>query len=67
MEKQLEDFIIANWDKTEFGKKYDLITEDGQMVSQQYPTSIGPIDILAKDKSTGNYVVIELKKKIHPA
>ena len=25
MEKQLEDFIIANWDKTEFGQKYDLI------------------------------------------
>ena len=24
MEKQLEDFIIANWDQTEFGKKYDL-------------------------------------------
>ncbi len=24
MEKQLEDFIIQNWEKTELGKKYDL-------------------------------------------
>ena len=25
MESQLEDFLIENWDKTELGKKYDLI------------------------------------------
>ena len=62
MEKQLEDFIIANWNKTEFGKKYDLIYEEGELISQQFPTSIGRIDILAKDKKDKNYVVIELKK-----
>ena len=50
-EKQLEDFIIENWDRTEFGKKYDLI------ISQQYPTFL-----FFKDKKTKNYVVIELKK-----
>ena len=62
LEKQLEDFIIENWDRTEFGKKYDLIEEEGRVISQQYPTSIGRIDILATDKKTKNYVVIELKK-----
>jgi len=62
MEKQLEDFIIENWNKTEFGKKYDLIEEDGELISQQFKTDIGFIDILAKDKKTKNYVVIELKK-----
>ena len=46
MEKQLEDFIISNWENTEFGMKYDLIYEDGVLVSQQYRTSIGKIDIL---------------------
>ena len=61
MEKQLEDFIIENWNKTEFGKKYDLIEEDGELISQQFKTDIGFIDILAKDKKTKNYVVIELK------
>ena len=62
MEKQLEDFIIENWDTTEFGKKYDLLIEDGEVISQQYQTDIGRIDILARDKITKNYVVIELKK-----
>ena len=62
MEKQLEDFIIENWDTTEFGKKYDLLIEDGEVISQQYQTDIGRIDILARDKVTKNYVVIELKK-----
>lgn len=62
MEKQLEDFLIQNWPHTELGKKYDLIIEEGELKSQQYRTDIGPIDILAKDKETGNFVVIELKK-----
>ena len=62
MESQLEDFIIQNWDETEFGKKYDLIYEDGELKSQQYRRNIGRIDILAKDKADGAYVVIELKR-----
>jgi restriction system protein len=62
MEKQLEDFIIHNWPNTELGEKYDLIIEEGDLLSQQYKTDIGPIDILAKDKKTGSYVVIELKR-----
>lgn len=62
MEQQLEDFIIENWEKTELGKRYDLIYEEGTLKSQQYITDIGRIDILARDKESGNYVVIELKK-----
>jgi len=62
MEKQLEEFIIENWNESEFGKTLDLIYEDGVLKSQQYKTDIGIIDILAKDKSTGSYVVIELKR-----
>lgn len=62
IEKQLEDFIIYNWDKTELGKKYELIVEDGELISQQFRTDTGPIDILAREKSTKSYVVIELKK-----
>ena len=62
MEKQLEDFLIENWDKTELGQKYELITNDDGLVSQQYKTEIGIIDILAKDKKDGKYVIIELKK-----
>jgi hypothetical protein len=62
MEKQLEDFIIENWEQTHLGHDMELIYEEGALKSQQYRTDIGPIDILAKDKKTGSYVVIELKK-----
>ena len=54
--------LVQQAKNTEFGKKYDLIEEEGRVISQQYPTSIGKIDILAKDKKTKSYVVIELKK-----
>jgi restriction system protein len=54
--------LIENWDKTELGKKYELIEEDGELASQQYPTTVGRIDILVRDKKTKQYVVIELKK-----
>lgn len=63
MERQLEDFLIANWDKTIFNKEYDLIYGEGDdLLSQQYQTSIGPIDILVKAKDGSGYLVIELKK-----
>ncbi len=61
MEKQLEDFIIENWENTKLGEELELIYERS-LVSQQYWTDIGPIDILAKRKKGGNHVVIELKK-----
>ena len=62
MESQLEDFLIENWDKTELGKRYDLIVEDGDLKSQQYRTGIGVIDILVQEKESKQLVVIELKK-----
>jgi len=62
MEKQLEDFLIANWDKTIFGKKYDLIYKEGDLLSQQYETTVGLIDILAISKNKDEYLIIELKK-----
>lgn len=62
MEAQLEDFLIHNWDETDLGKTYDLIYEDGELISQQYKTDIGRIDILARNKATGSHVVVELKR-----
>lgn len=62
MEKQLEDFIVENWESTKLGKELDLIYEEGSLKSQQFRADIGPIDILAKDKKSGEFVVIELKK-----
>ena len=63
MEKHLEEFLIANWNNTIFGAKYQLLYDDGnELISQQYPTDIGFIDILAKSKDDKEYLIIELKK-----
>lgn len=62
LEKYFEDFLIGNWESTELGKKYDLLYNEDDLISQQYQTDIGIIDILVKEKDTGNYVVIELKR-----
>jgi hypothetical protein len=62
IEKHLEDFLIANWEKTDLGKRYELIEEDGVPVSQQFRTDVGYIDLLVRDRKSKEYVVIELKK-----
>lgn len=56
-EKTLEDNIEKNFE--EFGKHIGINLE---FVGRQYSTTVGPIDLLARDKKTGQYVVIELKK-----
>src|SRR5207244_1345898 len=62
MEKHFEDFLIRNWESTELGEKCEFIVEDGDFLSQQYPTDIGKIDLLVRDKKSKGYIVIELKK-----
>jgi RecB family endonuclease NucS len=62
LEKYLQEFIFTNWNKLNFKESLELY-DDGQGNSaEQYPTSVGYIDILAKDKDNGEFVVIELKK-----
>lgn len=62
LESQLEEFLIENWGSTPFGQNLELIYTDGELVSQQFQTDIGRIDLLVKDKKTGSYVVVELKR-----
>jgi restriction system protein len=62
LEKHLEDFLVANWEQTELGKTWDIYTEEGEKVGQQYPTDVGPIDLLAISKDKKKLLVIELKR-----
>lgn len=61
LEAYLENFIIRNWQSIDFGEDLELFIDDEGVPAQQYPTSEGFIDILAKD-SDNNFVVIELKR-----
>ena len=56
-EKMLEDAIHAN-----FGAFANFIKQPLEFLARQYETTVGPMDILARDRKTGEYVVIELKK-----
>ena len=56
-EKMLEDAIEAN-----FSSFATFVKRPLEFLGRQYETTVGPIDILARDKKTGGYVVIELKK-----
>lgn len=62
LEKHLEHFLVENWSKTELGTTYDIYTEEGQLVGQQYPSDTGPIDILAISKDKKTLLVVELKR-----
>lgn len=62
LEKHLEHFLVENWSKTELGKQYDIYTEGGQIVGQQFRSDTGPIDILAISKDKKTLLVVELKR-----
>jgi hypothetical protein len=62
LEKQLEDFIVNNWEISGFGKKYDIYEKDGEKIGRQYQTITGPCDILAISKDKKEFLIIELKK-----
>jgi hypothetical protein len=55
LETELENYIVNNWNKVDFGDKLKLI-------GRQYSTPVGIIDLLCQEKDDGDYVIIELKK-----
>lgn len=64
LEKQLEEFLIENWQATPLAKDWVLYnTPEDPEAGNQYPTEIGRIDILARHKREPRYLVIELKRQ----
>ncbi|NLF07369.1 MAG: DUF1016 family protein [Pirellulaceae bacterium] len=61
LEKYLEEFIVGNFSSI-FKGQYVLYEESEDVDGQQYPTDIGPIDILAIEPKSNSFVVMELKK-----
>lgn len=61
LEKYLQEFIVSNWDRTPLAKTLDIYLEDEEK-AVEFNTGVGEIDILARDRAKGDWVVIELKK-----
>jgi restriction system protein len=63
LEKHLQDFLIANWSRTELGQRYDLYCDDdGNVTAKEFMTDVGRIDILAISKDKNEILVVELKR-----
>jgi hypothetical protein len=63
LERQLEAFLLENWERTLLGKDWDIYsTPEDLEAGNQYPTDIGRIDILASHKHDPAFLVIELKR-----
>ena len=63
LEKYLQQFMFSNWDCLELGKDWALYAPDGDAESgMEFPTDIGRIDLLAKHRTDGRWLVVELKR-----
>jgi hypothetical protein len=63
LERQLESFLLENWNRTPLAKEWAIYsTDDEPETGNQFPTDIGRIDILAVHKADGRFLVIELKR-----
>lgn len=63
LERQLEEFLLENWDRTPLAKEWTILkTPDDPEAGNQFPTDIGRIDILAVHREQPRFLVVELKR-----
>jgi hypothetical protein len=62
LEAYLEEFLLTNWQRIEFGRRLELWRGSGGVSGHQLGTPIGRLDFLCIDPDDGSFVVIELKR-----
>jgi hypothetical protein len=63
LERQLEDFLLENWDRTPLAAEWAVYsTSEDPEAGNQFPTDVGPVDILAVHKKQPRLLVVELKR-----
>jgi predicted RNA-binding protein len=61
LETHLEEFLDKNWNHIDFGRKLNRYATEEEN-GRQFPAGQWSIDFLCTDNSSGNLVVVELKK-----
>lgn len=63
LERHLHDFLWENWDSTELRRAWKRHTEAGdERAGYEYRCDVGRVDILARHRTTGDWLVVELKR-----
>jgi hypothetical protein len=63
LERQLEEFLLENWDRTPLASEWAIYsTSEDPEAGNQFPTDVGPVDILAVHKKQSRLLVVELKR-----
>jgi hypothetical protein len=63
LERQLQEFLRENWERTPLASEWGIYEEDGEEVGYEYACAgAGSIDILAHHKTKPAWLVIELKR-----
>jgi hypothetical protein len=61
LEAYLEEFLLTNWDRIDWGRPLELREREG-VSGNQFTTPIGRLDLLCTDATSGALVAIELKR-----
>jgi hypothetical protein len=62
-EKHLQKYLVDNWDAIELSQEWDIYSDtDDPEAGVEYPTDVGPADILLNHKTEQRICVVELKK-----
>lgn len=63
LERHLHEFLRDNWDRIDLGREHVLYaTAEDPEAGYEFPTEVGRIDLLARHKQHGSWLVVELKR-----
>jgi hypothetical protein len=62
LEGHLEEFLVGNWERIDWGRPLKIWKGADGMLGHQLSTPVGRLDLLCIDTSTGALVVVELKR-----
>jgi Endonuclease NucS len=62
LEAYLEEFLLTNFDRIDWGRPLELWESDEGELGHQYVTDVGRLDFLCRDTADDTLVVIELKR-----
>jgi hypothetical protein len=62
LEAYLEEFLLTNFDRINWGRALQIWESDSGEVGHQYISAIGRLDFLCRDAADDSLVVVELKR-----